>query len=153
VSRAKRFLFVMAVTLSISSIATAIGGAIWAGHLPLTLPPPPKNLPVLNNNASAGKAVFTFDDGPGIHTLGLVSELQAEHVPAIFFEIGDRVAANPRVVQAEVKAGFLVEVHTWDHKSLTGASTHTKPLTDAQVRSELIKCINAIVAAGAPSVA
>jgi peptidoglycan/xylan/chitin deacetylase (PgdA/CDA1 family) len=43
-----------------------------------------------------------------------------------------------------------VEVHTWDHKSLTGASTHTKPLTDAQVRSELVKCINAIVAAGAP---
>ena len=68
----------------------------------------------------------------------------------MFFEIGDKVAADPRIVQAELKAGFRVEVHTWDHRSLTGASTHTKPLTDAQVRSELVKSINAIVAAGAP---
>jgi cellulose synthase/poly-beta-1,6-N-acetylglucosamine synthase-like glycosyltransferase/peptidoglycan/xylan/chitin deacetylase (PgdA/CDA1 family) len=150
VSRAKRFLFAVGVTLSISAIAAAIGGAMWAGGLPLSLPPPPNNLPVLNNNVSTGKVVFTFDDGPGIHSLELISELKAEHVPAIFFEIGDKVAADPRVVRAEVKAGFLVEVHTWDHKSLTGASTHTKPLTDAQVRSELVKCINAIVAAGAP---
>ena len=68
----------------------------------------------------------------------------------MFFEIGDRVAANPRIVRAEIKAGFRVEVHTWDHRSLTGRSTHTKPLTDVQVRWELVKCINAIVAAGAP---
>jgi len=60
------------------------------------------------------------------------------------------VAANPRIERAEIKAGFRVEVHTWDHRSLTGRSTHTKPLTDAQVRWELVKCINAIVAAGAP---
>jgi hyaluronan synthase len=150
VSRVKRFFFAAGVTLSITAAAAAIGGAMWAGRLPLSLPVPPKNLPVLDNNASAGRVVFTFDDGPGIHSLELISELKAEHVPAVFFEIGDKVAANPRVVQAEVKAGFLVEVHTWDHQSLTGASTHTKPLTDAQVRSELVKCINAIVAAGAP---
>jgi peptidoglycan/xylan/chitin deacetylase (PgdA/CDA1 family) len=150
VTRAKKFLTAAAVTLGVSAFAAAIGGAVWAGSLPLQLPPPPPHLPVLSNNASAGKVAFTFDDGPGIHTLQLVSELRAEHVPAVFFEIGDKVAANPRTVQAEVKAGFLVEVHTWDHQSFTGASTHTKPLTDAQVRSELVKGINAIVAAGAP---
>jgi len=150
ISRVKKFLSVAAVTLGVSAVAAAIGGATWAGSLPLKLPPPPPNLPVLDNNASAGKVVFTFDDGPGIHSLELVSELKTEHVPAVFFEIGENVAANPRVVQAEVRAGFRVEVHTWDHRSLTGASTHTKPLTDAQVRSELVKCINAIVAAGAP---
>ena len=150
ISRAKKFLSVAAVTLGISAVVVAIGGATWAGRLPLQLPPPPSNLPVLDNNASAGKVVFTFDDGPGRHTLELISELKAEHVPAVFFEIGDKVAADPRIVQAELKAGFRVEVHTWDHRSFTGASTHTKPLTDAQVRSELVKCINAIVAAGAP---
>ena len=150
VTRAKKFLYVAAVTLGASVITVAICGAIWAGSLPLNLPLPPKNLPVLDNNASAGKVVFTFDDGPGIHTLALISELKAEHVPAVFFEIGENVAANPRIVRAEVKAGFLVEVHTWDHRSLTGASTHTKPLTAAQVRWELVKCIDAIVAAGAP---
>jgi peptidoglycan/xylan/chitin deacetylase (PgdA/CDA1 family) len=105
---------------------------------------------VLDNNSLAGKVVFTFDDGPSVRSLRLVSELKAEHVPAVLFEIGDKVAANPRIVQAEVRAGFRVEVHTWDHRSLTGASTHTKPLTGAKVRWELVKCINAIVAAGAP---
>jgi peptidoglycan/xylan/chitin deacetylase (PgdA/CDA1 family)/cellulose synthase/poly-beta-1,6-N-acetylglucosamine synthase-like glycosyltransferase len=150
VSRAKRLFSVAGVVLGISALAASIAGATWAGSLPLTLPPPPPNLPVLDNNASSGKVVFTFDDGPGIRSLKLVSELKAEHVPAVFFEIGERVAANPRIVRAEVKAGFRIEVHTWDHRSLTGASTHTKALTDAQVRWELVKCINAIVAAGAP---
>jgi peptidoglycan/xylan/chitin deacetylase (PgdA/CDA1 family) len=150
VSRARKFLSAVAVTLGVSALAMTVSACVWAGRLPLRLPAPPANLPVLSNDASAGKVVFTFDDGPGVHSLELVSELKAEHVPAVFFEIGDEVAANPRTIQAEVKAGFLVEVHTWDHQSLTGASTHTKPLTDAQVRSELVKCINAIVAAGAP---
>jgi peptidoglycan/xylan/chitin deacetylase (PgdA/CDA1 family)/glycosyltransferase involved in cell wall biosynthesis len=149
-TRVRKFLYTAWVTLGVSAVAIAVGGAMWAGSLPLNLPRPARNLPVLSNNASAGKVTFTFDDGPGVHSLQLISELKAEHVPAVFFEIGDKVAANPRVVQAEIKAGFRVEVHTWDHRSLTGASTHTKPLTDAQVRWELVKCINAIVAAGAP---
>ncbi len=150
VSAAKRFLAVAGITLSFTALAASIAGASWAGRLSLALPKPPAGLPVLDNNASSGKVVFTFDDGPGLHTLQLISELKAEHVPAVFFAIGDKVAANPRVIQAEVRAGYRVEVHTWDHRSLTGASTHTKPLTDAQVRWELVKCINAIVAAGAP---
>ncbi len=150
VSAARKFLRGVAVTLGVSACAMTVSACVWAGHLPLKLPAAPANLPVLSNDASAGRVAFTFDDGPGVHSLELVSELKAEHVPAAFFEIGEDVAANPRTVQAEVKAGFLVEVHTWDHQSLTGASTHTKPLTDAQVRSELVKCIDAIVAAGAP---
>lgn len=150
VTRARKFFRAAAVTLGVSACAMTVSACVWAGQLPLKLPAPPPNLPVLSHDASAGKVVFTFDDGPGVHSLELVSELKAEHVPAVFFEIGEDVAANPRTVQAEVKAGFLVEVHTWDHQSLTGESTHTKPLTDAQVRSELVKCINAIVAAGAP---
>jgi cellulose synthase/poly-beta-1,6-N-acetylglucosamine synthase-like glycosyltransferase/peptidoglycan/xylan/chitin deacetylase (PgdA/CDA1 family) len=149
-SRRKRALNAVAMALGVSAVAVSVGGAMWAGSLPLTLPAPPKGLPVLASTAPAGKVTFTFDDGPGVHSLQLISELKAEHVPAVFFEIGNRVAANPRIVQAEVKAGFRIEVHTWDHRSLTGASTHTKPLTDAQVRWELVECINAIVAAGAP---
>jgi peptidoglycan/xylan/chitin deacetylase (PgdA/CDA1 family)/cellulose synthase/poly-beta-1,6-N-acetylglucosamine synthase-like glycosyltransferase len=150
VTRAQRAVFAAVVWVGTAVVTFTVVGCMWAGTLPLSLPSPPPGLPVLSNDASAGKVVFTFDDGPGVHTLELVSELKAEHVPAVFFEIGDKVAANPRTVQAEVKAGFLVEVHTWDHQSFTGASTHTKPLTDAQVRAELVKCIDAIVAAGAP---
>ena len=150
VPRIKKLLTAMAIVLSVSAVVASVSGAMWAGQRPLRLPAPSPGLPVLDNDASAGKVVFTFDDGPGGDTLDLISALRAEHVPAVFFVIGDKVAANPRVVQAAVKAGFRVEVHTWDHQSLTGASTHTKPLSAAQVRSELTKGIDAIVAAGAP---
>jgi len=64
VSRVKRIFSAVAVVLSVSALAASIAGATWAGKLPLKLPPPPPNLPVLDNNASAGKVVFTFDDGP-----------------------------------------------------------------------------------------
>ena len=149
-SRLRRAVYAAMVALSVSALAVLVGGSTWAGNLPLTLPRPAKNLPVLASRHLAGKVTFTFDDGPGPQSLQLISELKAEHVPAVFFEIGDRVAANPRVVRVEVRAGFRIEVHTWDHRSLTGASTHTEPLTDTQVRWELVKCINAITAAGAP---
>ena len=111
-TRVKRVLYAAAVALSVSAVVISVGGAMW-GSLPLTPPRPPKDLPVLANRALAGKATFTFDDGPGPQSLQLISELKAEHVPAVFFEIGNRVAANPRIVQAELKAGFRIEVHTW----------------------------------------
>ena len=138
---------------------TVVGGAVIgalamlmvAGTWPLNLPPAPKGLPVLSNNASAGKVLFTYDDGPGTATLQLVSNLKAEHIKyAVFFMIGEKVAANPRIVRAVVRAGYAVEVHTWDHQSLTGASTHTAPLTPSEVKLEFTKTINALVAAGAP---
>lgn len=132
------------------TVAGLLGLMLAAGTWPLRLPAPPPNVPVLGNNASAGKVMFTYDDGPGTHTLALASELKAERVHAVFFMIGEKVAANPRIVKAVVRAGFPVEVHTWDHRSLTGASTHTAPLTAAEVRLELVKTINALVAAGAP---
>ena len=139
--------------------STAVAGVVVgvlalmmaAGTWPLHLPAPPPNAPVLNNNASAGKVLFTYDDGPGTQTLNLLSELKAEHIRyAVFFMIGEKVAANPRIVQAVVRAGYQVEVHTWDHRSLTGASTHTAQLTPSEVGLEMVKTINALVAAGAP---
>ena len=110
----------------------------------------PTGLPVLANSCSAGYVTFTFDDGPDVHTLALASELLAEHVPAVFFEIGDKVAATPGITRTLAQHGFVIGDHTWDHKSLTGASTKTKPLTDSQTRAELTQAANAIVAAGAP---
>ena len=139
-------------TTAVAGVVVAVLGLMLAaGTWPLHLPAPPPNVPVLNNNASAGRVVFTYDDGPGTHTLELVSELKAEHIRyAVFFMIGEKVAADPRIVAAVVKAGYAVEVHTWDHHSLTGTSTHTAPLTPSEVRLEFTKTINALVAAGAP---
>ena len=75
----------------------------------------------------------------------------ALHIKAVFFDIGTRALELPQVVRQEVKDGFRVEDHTWDHASFTGASTDTKPLGLSQVRSELQRGAAAIAAAGAPA--
>ena len=45
----------------------------------------------------------------------------------------------------------MVGNHTWSHPSLTGKSTGTRPLTQAQVREQLSRANAAIVMAGASS--
>ena len=137
-------------TVAVTAVVSVMTILMLAGTWPLSLPAPPSGIPVLHNNALAGRVAFTYDDGPDAHTLELISELKTEHIPAVFFVIGDKVAANPRIIKATVRAGYLVEVHTWDHRSLTGQSTQTAPLTDSEVRAEFVKTIDGIVAAGAP---
>ena len=111
---------------------------------------------VLNNSCSTGYVTFTFDDGPGPtsnypgNTQAMINQLVAEHIPAVFFVIGANAAQHPSLVQQEAADGFVVGNHTYDHLSLTGESTGTSPLTDAQVTSELSRDNTAIVAAGAP---
>ena len=114
------------------------------------LPVPPKDVPVLDNSCSAGYVTFTFDDGPDVNSTMLVSELKAEHVQGVFFVIGGKAAANPAIIRAENKNGFVIADHTWDHKSFTGLSTGTKPMTDAQMEAELTKTIDIITATGLP---
>ncbi len=104
----------------------------------------------LDNNASAGKVVFTFDDGPDVYTQALLEELKALHLRAVFFVFGWKAEAYPQVIREELADGDRVENHTWDHPSFTGASTDTPPLSAAKIRAELVAAQQAIVAAGAP---
>jgi peptidoglycan-N-acetylglucosamine deacetylase len=104
----------------------------------------------LDNNASAGKVVFTFDDGPDIYTQALLQELKALHLHAVFFVFGWKAEALPQIIREELADGDRVENHTWDHPSFTGASTGTPPLSAAKIRAELVATQQAIVAAGAP---
>jgi peptidoglycan/xylan/chitin deacetylase (PgdA/CDA1 family) len=130
----------------------ALVGIVFVPFTPKTSPVTAASTSVtpLHNNASAGKVVFTFDDGPTANTEALIARLRALHIPAIVFNIGIRAQADPAAVRAEVRAGLIVGNHTWDHPSLTGASTGMPPLTMAQVNSELVQATNALVAAGAP---
>lgn len=121
----------------------------YAGPSTFT-PPTVLNVRPLNNDASAGKVVFTFDDGPSGTTSQLVAMLSALHVPAEFFDIGVNAQNNPAGVRSQLTAGS-VQNHTYDHASMTGDSTPgTGALTDAQATAELTKANQAIVAAGAP---
>lgn len=150
---------VTVITSALVLLGAVTGAGLYEGGMfntpanqvkPADLPVVASNLPVLDNSCKGGTVTFTFDDGPDVNTMTLLSTLKAEHVPAIFFTIGDKVAKNPAIVRAEVQNGFRVEDHTWDHQSFTGQSTHTKALTDAQVRAELQGSINAITTAGLP---
>ena len=142
-----------------SMAAVAAGVIVAAGGVPglpanpaavYRLPPAPYPAAPLANDASAGKVVFTFDDGPGIHTGQVIAELNALHVHGVFFVTGKNAAAHPEIIRALVANGEVVGNHTWDHKSMTGKGTGTRPLSQAQVRDELSRADAAVVMAGAP---
>ena len=106
---------------------------------------------MLDNSCSAGYVTFTFDDGPDRHTLALASELKAEHVPAVFFEIGDKVTENPGITKQLVKEGFVIGDHTYDHEDMTGVENKTRPLTDSQIRARADPCQQRHRRSGGPS--
>jgi peptidoglycan/xylan/chitin deacetylase (PgdA/CDA1 family) len=103
----------------------------------------------LSNNASAGRVVFTFDDGPTAHTPQLVQQLNNLGIKAILFNIGLRALKRPTDVKTEEAAGMVIGDHTMYHQDLTGASAGTPALTRAQARAELAQGSAALVSAGA----
>jgi peptidoglycan-N-acetylglucosamine deacetylase len=66
---------------------------------------------------------LTFDDGPGVDTLGTIAELRRAGMTATFFEVGkllgeSRFAGIPRAAASFGAVGD----HTWDHISVVGLS-------------------------------
>jgi peptidoglycan/xylan/chitin deacetylase (PgdA/CDA1 family) len=107
----------------------------------------------INNDCSAGYVAFTFDDGPGSKTPTVLRALRDLNLKATFFVIGiklDRSPTNRQTMRDELAAGFGVQNHTYDHASLTGASTGKPPLTGAQVTAELERTSVSITNAGGP---
>ena len=74
-------------------------------------------------SCSAGRVSLTFDDGPSDQTGRLVRILGHASVPAVFFMVGQRVAAAPRVPRRVERAGFLVANHSWAHADMRTQST------------------------------
>ncbi|HEY3716604.1 MAG TPA: polysaccharide deacetylase family protein [Jatrophihabitantaceae bacterium] len=94
-----------------------------------------------------GYVALTFDDGPDpASTPRLLDALRDAGIRATFFDIGQHVQAYPALVKQTVAYGNAVEDHTWDHRSLTGATTGTTALTENQVTSELYRAKQTIVA-------
>jgi peptidoglycan/xylan/chitin deacetylase (PgdA/CDA1 family) len=70
-----------------------------------------------------GKTVaLTFDDGPGRSTAAILAVLARYRVPATFFNIGVNMAARPSLVREEVRRGFAMGNHTWNHPDLDSLS-------------------------------
>jgi peptidoglycan/xylan/chitin deacetylase (PgdA/CDA1 family) len=83
---------------------------------------------------------LTFDDGPTPYTDRLLGILKANNAKATFFEIGNKVAANPAGAKRVVEAGMELGSHTWEHPNMT-----TLPAAD--VPSQFSRANDAIVAA------
>ncbi|HYO00426.1 MAG TPA: polysaccharide deacetylase family protein [Mycobacterium sp.] len=62
---------------------------------------------------------LTFDDGPSPYTDRLLRILQDNDAKATFFEIGNKVAANPEGAKRVVEAGMELGSHTWEHPNMT----------------------------------
>jgi peptidoglycan/xylan/chitin deacetylase (PgdA/CDA1 family) len=62
---------------------------------------------------------LTFDDGPTPFTDRLLGILTANKAKATFFEIGNKVAANPAGAKRVADAGMEIGNHTWEHPNMT----------------------------------
>jgi peptidoglycan/xylan/chitin deacetylase (PgdA/CDA1 family) len=83
---------------------------------------------------------FTFDDGPSPFTDRLLGILTANNAKATFFEIGNKVAANPAGAKRVVDADMEIGSHTWEHPNMT-------TIPPADVAGQLSKANDAIAAA------
>ena len=74
--------------------------------------------PVLAKVATDKKIVaLTFDDGPyPPYTQELLKVLEEEKVKATFFLVGENAEKHPELVQAELKAGHEIALHSYIHR-------------------------------------
>ncbi len=113
---------VITVAAVLGSLASPAGAAVSRASQPAK--PAPKTCPRASYGAhyyapGNGKTVaLTFDDGPGKSTPAILRILARYKVPATFFNIGRQVSGRPTSVRAEVKAGYAMGDHTWDHANL-----------------------------------
>lgn len=85
-----------------------------------------------------GYVGLTFDDGPNPATTNsLLNALQSSGLRATMFNMGQNVAANPGLAQAQVNAGMWVANHSWSHPHMT-------QLSQSQMASQISRTQNAI---------
>jgi len=92
-------------------------------------------------NCAAVKCVaLTFDDGPTPYTDRLLKILNDNDAKATFFEIGNKVAANPAGAKRVVDAGMELGSHTWEHPNMT-------TIPPEAIAAQFVKANDAIIAA------
>jgi peptidoglycan-N-acetylglucosamine deacetylase len=75
---------------------------------------------ICQGNCSRREVALTFDDGPDARsTPDLLELLRNEGVPAAFFCIGQRVAAERELTTRIAHEGHLLGNHTYHHSNLT----------------------------------
>lgn len=75
---------------------------------------------ICRGNPGRREVALTFDDGPDARsTPALLDLLRQEKVPATFFCIGQRVAAERELTARLAREGHMLGNHTYHHSNLT----------------------------------
>ncbi len=122
-------LLMLVLLLLVDGFSTKTIGAAGTGALSVTHAPLAHSQPVLVANGHGGlvshdpspgrRIALSFDDGPSPEwTPKIAAILQAEHVPATFFEVGAQVVRYPQVTRMLYRAGFELGNHTFTHADL-----------------------------------
>jgi peptidoglycan-N-acetylglucosamine deacetylase len=77
-----------------------------------------RTAPVMHGETGESQrtVALTFDDGPGPSTPEVLDVLQQHGVPATFFVIGQKAAAEPQMLQRIVAGGNAIGDHSWSHR-------------------------------------
>lgn len=78
------------------------------------------------------KVQITIDDAPGSSNNEMLALLAQFGIKTMFFVEGEFVAKRTAALQAIVRAGHRLGLHTWDHPQLT-------KMSDDQIKSEFQK--------------
>ena len=106
-------------TAAVSSPARPTAAA--SSPAPAVCPAAPYG-PLLYAPGGSKTVALTFDDGPGRSTAAILAILARYQVTATFFNIGEAMATRPWLVRDEVKAGYAMGDHTWNHMDLVTMS-------------------------------
>ena len=79
---------------------------------------------------------LTFDDGPGRSTEAILAILARYRVPATFFNIGAAMATRPWLVREEVREGYAMGNHTWNHPHMVALSAARQGTELSQASAE-----------------
>jgi len=83
----------------------------------------PRSFVVTRTGYRPGVVALTFDDGPDPRwTPQILSILEAKHVPATFFVVGENALTNRGLLRREVGDGDEVGSHTYTHPNLATVS-------------------------------
>jgi peptidoglycan-N-acetylglucosamine deacetylase len=86
------------------------------------------------------EVALTFDAGEGAGHTGEILDLLADHgLVGSFGVTGQWAEQNPELLQRMVAEGHQVINHTYDHRSYTGKSTQSAPMTADEFREEVTR--------------
>ena len=106
---------------------------------PTTAAPRPATL-VTRGNTTLNVVALTFDAGSDSGNAARILEtLEANRIRATFGITGLWAQANPALVRQIAAGGNQIVDHSWDHRSFTGYSTRTAPLSTSQITDELTR--------------